>query len=280
MKRVMQITLVLLMIFIPYIVWAQDITKDSLDKLMALSGLNRQVAQFPGMVWAGVEQARQQRSPIPDEEFREMRGPIEGAFKPSEILSTISTEIKSNISESEARDLLDWYESDVGRRITKAEENASTPAAYQEMLREAQSLLADEERVKFAKRIDRLVNATDTTMQLQEKTGTAAFTAISEAMNPDRQVDIEAFKAQMAAQEQQTRANIEQLVIVSFVYSYKGIDTGSIEKYIKFLERRSTRKFNDSAIRGMEHAFTQSIDKMAKSLAIVLKKYTEKSNKK
>lgn len=279
MKKVIQIALLLTMIFIPSIVWAGDIAKDSLDKLMAFSGLNKQVAQLPGMVRVGVEQARQQGSPIPDAEFVEMQRLIEGAFQPSGILSAIGIEIKNNISESEAKDLLGWYESGLGRRITKAEENASTPAAYQEMIREAQSLLSDEKRVKFAKKIDSLVNATDMTMQLQEKVGVAVFTAISTVMNPDQQVNIGPFEAQMSAQEQQVRANIEQLVIVSFVYCYKDIDMGSIEKYIKFLERSSTRKFNDSVIKGMNHALNQSIDKMAKSLAVVFKKYREKVNK-
>jgi hypothetical protein len=279
MKTVIKIPLLLTMILIPSIVWAGDIAKDSLDKLMSFSGLNKQVAQFPGMVRVGVEQARQQGSPIPDAEFVEMQRLIEGAFQPSEILSAIGKEIKSGISESEAKDLLDWYESGLGRRITKAEENASTPAAYQEMTKEAQSLLSDEKRVKFAKKIDSLVNATDMTMQLQEKIGVAVFTAISTVMNPDQQVNIGLFEAQLSAQEQQVRANIEQLVIVSFVYCYKDIDIGSIEKYIKFLERSSTRKFNDSVIKGMNHALNQSIDKMAKSLAVVFKKYREKVNK-
>jgi hypothetical protein len=279
MKTVIKIPLLLTMILIPSIVWAGDIAKDSLDKLMSFSGLNKQVAQFPGMVRVGVEQARQQGSPIPDAEFVEVQRLIEGAFQPSEILSAIGKEIKSGISESEAKDLLDWYESGLGRRITKAEENASTPAAYQEMTKEAQSLLSDEKRVKFAKKIDSLVNATDMTMQLQEKIGVAVFTAISTVMNPDQQVNIGPFEAQLSAQEQQVRANIEQLVIVSFVYCYKDIDIGSIEKYIKFLERSSTRKFNDSVIKGMNHALNRSIDKMAKSLAVVFKKYREKVNK-
>ncbi len=279
MKKVIQGASILIMIFILSIVWAEEIAEDSLDKLMALSGLNKQIAEFPGLVQVGVEQARQQGSPISDAEFGEMQRSIESAFQPSEILSTIGIEIKNNISELEAKDLLAWYESDLGRMITKAEENASTPAAYQEMIKEAQSLLADEKRVKFAKKIDSLLNVTDMTMQLQENTGVAVFTAISTVMNPGQSVNIEAFKAQMSAQEQQMRANIEQLVIISLVYSYKDIDMASIEKYVKFFERPNTKKFNDSVIKGMKYAFNQSIDKMAKSLAVVFKKYDKKVNK-
>lgn len=279
MRKGIQSALLLIMIFIPGLVRAGDITDNSMAKLMALSGLNKQVGEFPGMVRAGMEQANKQDSAIPAAEFREMQMTIEGSFQPSEILRIIAIEVKKNMSESEAQDLLKWYESDLGRKITKAEEDASTPAAYQNMIREAQSLLADEKRVKQAKMIDNLVNATDMMMQLQENTGIAVLTAITTVANQDQQVNIAAFKAQMAAREPQIRAQLEQLVIVSFLYSYKDIDMTSIERYITFLERATARKMNDGVIKGMKYALNQSVDNMAKSLTAVFKKYNEKVNK-
>jgi len=279
MKKFLKDSSLLIMLFVTSIVWAGDITDPSLEKLLALSGLNKQIAELPGLVLAGMEQARRQGFSISDAEFGEMQEPIKGAFRPSEILSTIGIEIKNNISESEAIDLLAWYESDLGRMITKAEENASTPAAYQEMIREAQTLLADEKRVNIAKHVDRLMNSTDMAMQVQEKTGIAVFSAVFTVMNPGQPINIEAFKDQMSAQEHQLRKNIEQLVILSLVYSYKDIDDAYIEKYIKFLERTNTKKFNESIINSMMNALNQSIDTMAKSLAVVFKKYNEKVNK-
>jgi len=55
--------------------------------------------------------------------------------------------------------------------------------------------------------------------------------------------------------------------------SGKDIDMASIEKYIKYLERPNTRKFSDVIIKGMKYALNLSIDKMAKSMAGVYKKY-------
>ena len=275
MKKVPHGGSLLIIIFATSVVWSAEINSDSFNRLMALSGLHKQVAEFPGMVRAGVEQARQQGSPIPDAEFDEVTRSIEGAYQPSEILSTIGLEVKNSISESEARDVLAWYESDLGRRITKAEEDASTPAAYRKMIREAQSLLADEKRVEIARKLDGLLNATDLAMQLQEDVGIAVFIAISKVMNPDQPVHIEAFKSRMLAQEQQLRANIEQLVIVSYVYSYKDIDIDSLEKYVEFNERPNTRHFNDSVIKGLKYALNNSIDKMATSMAVTFKKHAE-----
>ena len=95
-------------------------------------------------------------------------------------------------------------------------------------------------------------------------------------MNPEQPVHIEAFKSRILAQEQQLKANIEQLVIVSYVYSYKDIDIDSLEKYVEFNERPNTRHFNDSVIKGMKYALNESNDKMATSLAATFKRHTEK----
>jgi len=275
MKKVVQGVSILIIIFATSVIWSGEINSDSFKRLMALSGIPKQVAEFPGLIRAGLEQARQQGSPIPNVEFDEVMMSIEGAFQPSEILTTIGVEAKNSISESEAKDLLSWYESDLGRRITKAEENASTPAAYKEMIREARSLLADKKRVEIAKKLDGLVNVTDIAMQLQEDVGIAVFIAISKIMNPDQPVNIEPFLVKMFAQEHQTRANIQQLVIVSYVYSYKDIDIGSLEKYVEFNERPNTRHFNDSVIKGLKYALNNSIDKMATSMAVTFKKHAE-----
>ena len=279
MKKLAQGSFVIAIVFLSSIVLAGNITDTSFNKLMALSGINKEIAELPGMIIAGIEQAKQQGAPISDAAFGEMQEPMKSVFRPSEILNIIGKEIRNNISESEAKDLLAWYESDLGRVITKAEENASTPAAYQEMIKKAQSLLADEQGVNIAKRIDMLLNATDMAMQLQENAGIAVSSVISTIMNPSQSINIEDFKTQMFAQEQQSRKKIEQLVILFFVYSYKDINKANIEKYIKFLERPNTKKFNNSVAKGMEYAFNHSIDTMAKSLADAFKKNNKKVNK-
>lgn len=272
MKKMIQSALLLAAIFIPAFAQASPLTAGSLDKLLALSGLKKQIAQYPGLVRAGLEQARQEGASMPDAEFQELRNLTENAFRPSAILDTVGMEIKKNISESEAKDLFVWYESDLGKMFTRAEENASTPSAYQEMLKQAQVLFSDQSRVKLARRLDSLLNVTDVTLQLEENTTLAVFAVFATVAKPDQPVNIEALRAQLSAQEQQRRANAEQLVILSFLYAYKDINPADMEKYLKFLERPNTRKFNDSVMKGIKHGFNQSLEKMAKSLAILLKK--------
>lgn len=280
MNKVIQSGTLLLILLISNITWAGTLSENSLSKLMDLSGLNKQAAQIPALIEAGVAQARKQGAAIPDAEFAEVQKSIRSAFSTSEFLSTLGSEIKKKVSEDDAKKLFTWYTSSLGRRITQAEENASTPAAYQKMMQEVQSLLADKERLMLANEIDSLLDVSGMTMNIQENTGVAVYTAIVSAMNPGKPVNVKPYMDQMAAQKQQMSANIKQLVLVSFIYSYKNIKIANLKKYISFLKNPSTKRLNDSAIKGMVNAFNQSTTRMAKSLAVTFKKYAENKNKK
>ena len=280
MNKIIQSGTLLFALLISNMTMAGSLSDNSLSQLMALSGLNKQAAQIPGLVQAGVAQARQQGAAMPNDEFAEVQKSIGSAFSTSEFLNTVGSEINKNVSEKDAKELFSWYKSSLGKRITQAEENASTPAAYQEMMKQAQSLLADKKRLMLAKEIDSLVDVSGMTMNIQENTGVAVYTAISSAMNPGKPVNIKPYMDQMAAQKQQMSANIKQLVLVSFIYSYKNIKIANLKKYITFLKKSSTKRLNDSVIKGMLNAFNQSTNKMAKSLAVTFKKFADKKNKK
>ncbi len=256
-KELYGLLLLLVVLFILSNFWTKKITDNSLNKLMVVSGLNKQVSKLPEFVCAYTEQVKQQGLKITDAEFGALQRKIQNAFQPSEFLRTIAIEVKNNISESEAKDLFDWYESDLGMRINKAEENPSTPTTYQEMMKESQCLLTDKKRVKLVKKIADLVNATDSQIQYL-----AVLNAVLMVVIEGRCNNIEFFKRKLTSQ----RAEIERIMIISLIYNYKDIDTDSIEKYIKFLEYPATMKFYESVHKGFQNAYNQSIDKMAKSL--------------
>lgn len=274
MNKKMWNLLLFIITFVSNTVFAGDITKSSLDQLMSLSGLNKQITEYPKMVNAGMNEARQMGAKIPKDEFDAMQVAVQSSFKPSAMLAVISAKIKKDISEPDAKELLTWYKSDIGRVITKAEEDATTPTGYQNMISQAQSLFADKERLNYALKIESLFNATDMAMKIQNRTSLAVYSAITQSTNPYKPIEIAEFKKQMAAQEEKMRANMKQFIVLSFIYSYKDLDFASIEKYITFLEKDKTKKFNQSTMYGIESALMDSVDKLAASLAVVRKKFS------
>ena len=254
-----------------------DVSDESINKLLDLSGLTIQVDQFPDLIKAGMEQAKQQGTPIPDAEYSSMVNSADESIVPSEIIEGIRVSLKQSINEKEAQKLLAWYESDLGKEITHAEESASTPEAYHQMMQSAPSLLANPERVEFANRLDVLLGATDMTMGIQEHTGIAVYSAIMTAMQPGTPLNVEPFKAQMDAASVQTRAAVKQMVTISLVYSYKNIRTNNLRKYETFLNDSTTMKFNKTIMGSMNRELESSISKWANVLAHIFRSKKQQS---
>jgi len=278
MNKIVRQMVIFLAITLPSIVWAEQITQDSLNKLMDLSGIHKQAIDFPKVVQAGLIQAKKQGTPMSDTAFNKIQRAMTDAFQADELLKIIGAEVQNSITESQAKELLIWYESEVGKLIIKAEEDAATPMAYQQMIEEKQMLMADQDWVKIAKMMDDLTHTTDITMQLQQGTNVAIFTAVSVARHPDKPVQIAAFREQLITKEQALRPDVEQFVILSFIYSYKDVKATNIERYFDFLKQENTKKFNASIRRGVKDAFEQANNKMAQSLVVEFKESAENSS--
>lgn len=246
------------------------VSDETITRILDLSGLTEQVGQFPGLIKAGMEQARQQGANISDAQFSAMVSSVDRSILPSDTIESIKGSLRKSMTEAEASQLLSWYESDLGKEITRAEEKASSPEAYQQMMQGAQSLLADTERVNFAKRLDALVGATDMGLHLQEYSGIAVYSAVMAINQPGVPLNIEPFKAQMEAAGAQTRAAMEQMVIISYVYAYQGIEKDKLAKYEEFLNSPATTRFNKTVTNGISRGLEESVSRWAGELASVL----------
>lgn len=248
-----------------------DISDKSINKILDLSGLIMQVNQFPGLLKVGMEQAKQQGTPISDAEYNSMVMSVDESILPSDIIHKIRVSLKNSLSEAEAKQLLVWYESELGKEITTEEKNSSTPESYQLMMQSTSSLLENPERVAFAKRLDALIGATDMAMNIQEYSSIAIYSAIMTAIQPNSPPNLEPFKAQMDAESAQTRAALEQMVILSSVYSYQNIEIEKLNKYEAFLNEPATVKFNKVTTESMNMGIELSISKLADTLALIFK---------
>ncbi len=266
MKKLVQGLTLFLFLSVGASTFATEVSDASLDKLMEVSGLREQMAEIPGMILAGVEQSSNQGTEIPESMLARLYRSIDESFAPEEVLHFVKQELKKSITEEQLTGLLQWYESETGKRIVKAEIDASSPAAYMEMNRIGKSLFENEQRVIMAQTIATQAKSTDLVMELQLNTAIAVYAAITMALKPDEKVDLEAFRQQMTSQDELMRDNIEQFVILTLLYSYKDIDAASMEKYLQFLSKADTVQFNDSVNAGLIKGLNNAIAKMAQSL--------------
>jgi hypothetical protein len=239
----------------------------SLQRLMELSGTTTQIGQLPGQVQAGLAQSQRQEGGLTDRQFADLSAAVVGAIDPAPILATLRASLAQRLSEAEVRELLAWYESDLGRRITRAEVDAADPAALQTMIANAEKLLANQQRVEQALELDRLMKATDQAAMLQEKLAVAMFVAIATLHSGGQPVDTEAFLAQMRQHQQQIRANVQQFIVLAYVFSYRDIGMAELKRYHGFLAQPTSAKMVNAINDGMSRGLDAMIDQIALAVA-------------
>ena len=60
--------------------------KENINKLLDLSGITKQIREFPDLVKSGVEQSREQGTPIPDSLYQSIHMAIDDSIDPRTIV--------------------------------------------------------------------------------------------------------------------------------------------------------------------------------------------------
>lgn len=241
----------------------------SLDKILDLSGLTDQIEQFPELMKRGMQEAKSEGSSLSDSAYALILASIDQTILPSEIRAMVKAALTTELSSTDAKQLLRWYETDLGRQITRAEAASSASDAGSKILALESQLLANTERLGFAQRFDQLLGATDMNIELQKHSSVAIFSAMMAAAHPERTVDISPFIDQIKALSDQSRPVIENDIMLSFIYAYQDIETNKLEQYENFLNEDSSKIFNDIVVKSMSSAIEVSISKWATSLASI-----------
>lgn len=260
----------LVLILFPLLCTAeQAITDSSLEMLMKLSGSSSQIEQIPANVVAGMEQANIQGPGIPKNIFVQLKAAALTSFRSSDYIAAFEEAIRANTSEQDAIALLQWYQSDLGREIAKREEHAGTPQAYQEMLSLSVDLLDDEHTLAYAKKLDDLLGASDFATQLQIHTIVAILSSLAIVADPEGQLSIERVLNQVANYEKQIRSETEQVMLLSIVYTYRGLTPAELNRYLEFLRTPAAKSFHQQIIRAIGGELRKSIDRFAEELTAV-----------
>lgn len=242
---------------------------DSVERLVEISGISAMVATIPAHLQAGLEEGMGRNGEVSGEMRQEILGSVATSVKTDLILEDIIRVIGNSMSGADVASLLTWYESDTGREIAAAEAAASTPEAYEDMLASVESLFADRARLEMAARIDQATNATDLTTELQMSVMEASYAAISSAIQPGEPLELESFRARMAAERPAMRQSVEQLVILSLVYSYQDIPLSRLEDYLAFLQSPEGERFSDVVFRGVSDGLTRAVHRLSSEIGAI-----------
>ena len=234
----------------------------NVDELMRKSGIWKQVTDFPAMVRAGADEARKKerasgKTVMTDAEYARLVAIFDRAFAPDRMRRIIAREIDRNLGVEDEAKMLAFLDSDLGKRATRLEEQASTP----EMMKEAQEnaaayfLQVPGARVAKLMRLARAVEIGDASASMMINVAAAlAYGAAVSAPNGDER-EAKELRKQLQAKKPEMAEAMYQYFVKFFAYIYRPLSDEDLDRYIEFAQTPAAKHFTQVTQKAFNVAF-------------------------
>ena len=218
---------------------------EAISNLMTLSGLAVQVPQISNSLIISFDPFVYKS---PKEIKSKLSRAISASFDKKIMLSIINDEVAKNVSLKDSLSMLEWYKSDIGKEITKAEEIATNEVNVEELFTQKAELMNDKERVALCTQIEEKSHIIDFLVdsQIEVMKSTLAITQPTKN-NKSQDEYFDTLKVEV-------KKSIKEQTILSLLKSYESIETEKMRKYAKFLSQPATERFITSGYRGVGKA--------------------------
>ncbi len=230
----------LLLTLLPALAYAQDQHEALVQELYVKSGLEKQMQELPRSIQASLDQQpiTGDRPPKPRQQVLSvMKDLAQAAFAPESLKAVVLSEFREKLTTQNLKTVLKWFDSPLGIKCTRLEEEASTPEAYAEMRKYANDLKSSPptpKRLKLIRQYDSAVKATQTTVETALGSQVALLLAINATLPREQQRSV----ADISREIKKYRPDIESAMkletLVSLLYTYRGLTEADVQQYIKF----------------------------------------------
>ena len=227
--------------------------------LMQKSGLSKQIEQIPATMQADIVRASlESDNPLSQGDIDDLSRKTAEAFNARILKETVETYILENLSEKDIQTVLAWVDSPLGEKISRLEEEASTPAAYQKIQKMAAKKIKKTKRSELLSKLDDAIKATDAGVNIAGNMQVAFLLAVTAEMPADQRLSVEDILSEVNKDRTQLRQTIERETMAGFRYAYQSLTDSEIKKYILFAESEPGKKYHAVSAKGLNTALMQA----------------------
>lgn len=230
----------LLLSLLPVMAYAQDQHEALVEELYVKSGLEKQIQELPRSIQAILDQppiTGDRLHKAPQQVLLLMKDLAQEAFAPESLKAVVLLEFREKLTTQDLKTVLKWFDSPLGIKCARLEEEASTPEAYAEMRKYANGLKSSPptpERLKIIKKFDTAVKATQTTVEIVLGSQVALLMAINATLPREQQKSVADISREIKKYRPEIEAAMKMETLVSLLYTFKGLTEAEIQQYIKF----------------------------------------------
>ncbi|MGH7166152.1 MAG: hypothetical protein ACREIS_11575 [Nitrospiraceae bacterium] len=256
---------------------AESPQKEALTKeLVKLSGLEYQLRQLPLVT---MSQLAEQQGKVPEPMYKAFQRVFRDAYNTERLQRQVSKQVEKNLDMETMRKVLEWLQTELGKKITGLEEAASTPQGVQQAQVFAKQLQAAPpvpKRVDLVRRLNIAADTTELNLNIAQSTAIAVATAMDAVEPRDRRLGPDRVRIQVERQRPQMRQAYDQMGIVQSLYMYQPLSDGELERYVDFAESQLGREYHNVVTRAFEEALLDATTSMGKALAEAMKQFKTK----
>ena len=230
-------------------------------RLLQNSGLAAQLKSFPRQVEQDLAQAQGR---LPDELLNALRAAAKESFSPAAMHDDLVRGIAARLTVGEMRKALVGLDTDLGRRMTRAEELASESLTPETVQAYAEGM---KRRPLPAKRSELIAGLATATKAVEGTANIVEGVALGIAVGMDSMQPAQKRQGVSALSEQlrqsmppeQIREAIGTMTPVMYAYTYRDVSDADLEAYLAFNRSNSGARYNEA----MMGALTEALAKAA-----------------
>ena len=219
---------------------------DTAQLLVVRSGLAVQLRGVVAQMKSGMEQ---QRGKASDELVLKLVEAAEEAFRPALLQDAIARDVARRLQVEDMKAALAWLGTDLGRRITLAEEAASNTddeaiARYMRGLKEKRPTAA---RVSLINDIVEATYAEDLALRSMKAMALGVALGMDSTLPRERRLGMARIEKEVnaALPKEKLKQELRAMMAANCLYAYRELRDDDLRRYIEFLRSPAGKRYSD-----------------------------------
>lgn len=230
--------------------------------VMDLSGLTATIVQVPEQMQAGLNVSQQdKRGKISGADYGALKKIFSDTFSAEAIKQDVVEYLGQTYDKDRYTALVELLQSPLAKRMTALEVATGTPEEFQTMLQYAAGLATkppSAKRVALVAELDKVSHATELTATLQIETLRSMLGAFASYSPAEESATREKLNHIVNGGREQIVTTAHQLVIVSYLYTYRDVSDEDLSKYITIYRNADLQWYLDTASSALVKAIENS----------------------
>lgn len=245
--------------------FAQEAPARNVEELMRKSGIWKQVAQVEPALLAGLAQGWNEAAGargIEDSQagLARLKAAARRAYGADILRAEMQRQLAESLDKADEEKALAWLETDLGRRLTKLEEDAGEGAEPNARMREAReyAAAAPASRVALAERFAQALRSGEAGASMMIGISMGVVSGVVIATTPQDTSAVAAVRRRFESQRPQLEAAMLKIAVDQFVFTYREVPEADLERYVEFAQSPSGRRYHDATREAMDKVLAQA----------------------